>query len=177
MWRVTGSKAYTCWLYWKISIKTAETTERFQYLHQLRSQGFRVRTSEEKRKPWSGPVTWHGHVWQLLVKEWRHIFYWKIQVFETNKQPKHFSIDRYYLWKAKFGTNQLKSLKTPSMFSKIYGYFWRFSTTVTGKVAKCTTVSQHDFQSRRLQVAIHTRAFFNYFPVRGHFLKRDLYVR
>jgi hypothetical protein len=47
------------------------------------------------------------------------------------------------------------------MFSKIYGYFWRFSLTVTGKVAKCTTVSQHDFQSRRLQVAIHTKFAFS----------------
>ena len=28
---------------------------------------------------------------------------------------------------AKFGTNQPKSLKAPSMFSKIYRYFWKFS--------------------------------------------------
>ena len=55
----------------------------------------------------------------------------------------------YYLCIAKFGTNQLKSLKTPSMFSKIYRYFSRFSTTVTGK-AKGTTVSQHDFHARNL---------------------------
>jgi hypothetical protein len=48
------------------------------------------------------------------------------------------------------------------MFSKMYRYFWRFSTTVTGKT-KGTTVSQHDFQAayRRLQVVIHTKFAFS----------------
>ena len=39
------------------------------------------------------------------------------QVFETNKK---LSIDRYYLCVARFGTNQLKSLTTASMFCKIF---------------------------------------------------------
>jgi hypothetical protein len=116
------------------------------FRHQPRSQSFRVRTSGEKRKPSSGP----GHViWAYLTATRQGVAKysnWNIQVFEINKQPKHFSINRYYLCTAKFGTNQLKSLKTPSMFSKIYRYLWRFSIIVTGK-AKCTTVSQHNFQA------------------------------
>ena len=48
---------------------------------------------------------------------------------EINSQKTSRSI--LFMCRAKFGTNQLKSMK--SMFSKIYRYFWRFSTT--GKAA------------------------------------------
>jgi hypothetical protein len=49
----------------------------------------------------------------------------------------------------------VKSLKAPSMFSKMYRYFWRFSTTLTGKSTEGITISQDDFKaaSRRLRVA------------------------
>jgi hypothetical protein len=56
--------------------------------------------------------------------------------------------------RAKFGTNQLKSLKTPSMFSKIYRYFWRFSTTA-GKAASKLHLGVS------MQVVIHTKFAFS----------------
>jgi hypothetical protein len=34
---------------------------------QPRSQGFRMRTRGETRKPWSGPVTWLPEKWQYLT--------------------------------------------------------------------------------------------------------------
>jgi hypothetical protein len=124
---------------------------------------------DEKALVRAGHVTTkYGYIWQLLVKEWRDILTacidWNIQVFETNFKTAKRNASQsilIFMFIATFGTNQLKSLNTPSMFSNIYGiylYFWRFSTTVTGK-AKGTTVSQHDFQaaSRRLQVVIHTK--------------------
>jgi hypothetical protein len=69
-------------------------------------------------------LVWVGHViWAYLTATRQGVAKysnWNIQVFETNKHPKHFSIERYYLCIAKFGTNQLKSLKTAPVFSKIY---------------------------------------------------------
>ena len=41
---------------------------------------------------------------------------------QTNSQKTSQSI--LFMCRAKFGTNQLKSMKTPSMFSKIYRYFY-----------------------------------------------------
>jgi hypothetical protein len=69
---------------------------------QPRSQGFCVRTRGETKKPWSGPVTWLQYIdifdSYVLVKEWRDILSWTdMQVFETNKQPKDFSIDIIYV--------------------------------------------------------------------------------
>jgi hypothetical protein len=56
-----------------------------------------------------------------------------------------------FMCRAKFCTNQLKSMK--SMFSKIYRYFWRFSTT--GKVASKLHLGVS------MQVVIHTKFPFS----------------
>ena len=57
------------------------------------------------------------------------------EIYKSSKQinSQKTSQSILFMCRAKFGTNQLKSMKTPSMFSKIYRYFWRFSTT--GKAA------------------------------------------
>ena len=105
---------------------------------QPRSQGFSVRTREETRKPWSGPVT-------CLPNE----------IYKSSKQinSQKTSQSILFLCRAKFGTNQLKSMKTPSMFSKIYRYFWRFSTT--GKAASKLHLGVS------MQVVIHTKFPFS----------------
>ena len=74
-------------------------------------------------------------------------------------------LNRYYLCVAKFGTNQLKSLKTPSMtmFSKIYRYFWRFSTT--GKAASKLHLGVS------MQVVIHTKFAFSRLEQYGYCLQ------
>ena len=53
------------------------------------------------------------------------------EIYKSSKQinSQKTSQSILFMCRAKFGTNQLKSLKIPSMFSKIYRYFWRFSTT------------------------------------------------
>jgi hypothetical protein len=43
-------------------------------------------TRTEKRKPWSGSVTWYGHIWQLLVKEWRNILKLTSILYKFSKQ-------------------------------------------------------------------------------------------
>ena len=58
-----------------------------------------------------------------------------------------------FMCRAKFGTNQLKSMKTPFMFSKIYRYFRRFSTT--GKAASKLHLGVS------MQVVIHTKFAFS----------------
>ena len=58
-----------------------------------------------------------------------------------------------FMCRTKFGTNQLKSMKTPSMFSKIYRYFWRFSTT--GKAASKLHLGVS------MQMVIHTKFAFS----------------
>ena len=57
------------------------------------------------------------------------------EIYKSSKQinSQKTSQSILFMCRAKFGTNQLKSMKIPSMFSKIYRYFWRFSTT--GKAA------------------------------------------
>jgi hypothetical protein len=57
------------------------------------------------------------------------------EIYKSSKQisSQKTSQSILFMSRAKFGTNQLKSMKIPSMFSKIYRYFWRFSTT--GKAA------------------------------------------
>ena len=57
------------------------------------------------------------------------------EIYKSSKQinSQKTSQSILFMCRAKFGTDQLKSLKIPSMFSKIYRYFWRFSTT--GKAA------------------------------------------
>jgi hypothetical protein len=59
-----------------------------------------------------------------------------------------------FMCRAKFGTNQLKSMKIPSMFSKIYRYFWRY---IFNYRQSCIQAA-----SRRLmQVVIHTKFPFS----------------
>ena len=54
------------------------------------------------------------------------------EIYKSSKQinSQKTSQSILFMCTAKFGTNQLKSMKTTSMFSKIYRYFWRFSTTL-----------------------------------------------
>jgi hypothetical protein len=72
---------------------------------------------------------------------------------EINSQKTSQSI--FFMCRAKFGTNQLKSMKIPSMtmFSKIYRYFWRFSTA--GKAASKLHLGVS------MQVVIHTKFPFS----------------
>jgi hypothetical protein len=100
---------------------------------QPRSQGFSVRTRGETRKPWSGPVTCLPKmaIFDSYSSRSGEIFF--IEIYKSSKQinSQKTSQSILFMCRAKFGTNQLKSLK--SMFSKIYRYFLRFSTT--GKAA------------------------------------------
>ena len=72
------------------------------------------------------------------------------EIYKSSKQinSQKTSQSIIFMCRAKYGTNQLKSLKTPSMFSKIYRYFWRFSTTGKGASKLHLGVS--------IQVVIHT---------------------
>ena len=98
---------------------------------QPRSQGFSVRTRRDTRKPWSGPVTCYPKmaVFDSYSSRIGEIFF--NEIYKSSKQinSQKTSQSILFMCRAKFGTNQLKSLKIPSMFSKIYRYFWRFSTT------------------------------------------------
>ena len=78
------------------------------------------------------------------------------EIYKSSKQinSQKTSLHRYqFMCRAKFGTNQLKSMKTPSMFSKIYRYFWRFSTT--GKAASKLHLGVS------MQAVIHTKFAFS----------------
>jgi hypothetical protein len=77
---------------------------------------------------------------------------------EVNSQKTSQSI--LFMCRAKFGTNQLKSLKIPSIFSKIYRYFWRFSTT--GKAASKLHLGVS------MQVVIHTNRIVAIFKYSGY---------
>jgi hypothetical protein len=59
-----------------------------------------MRTRGETRKPWSGHVTTQNmDIFDSYSSRSGEIFLTEnyIQVFETNKQPKHFSIDIIYV--------------------------------------------------------------------------------
>ena len=79
----------------------------------------------EKALVWAGHVT--AQKWQYLtatrqgVARYSLMKYTSLRNKSVNSQKTSQSI--LFLCRAKFGTNQLKSLKTPSMFSKIYRYF------------------------------------------------------
>ena len=77
------------------------------------------------------------------------------EIYKSSKQinSQKTSQSILFMCRAKFGTNQLKSMKTPSMFSKIYRYFWRFSTT--GKAASQLHLGVS------IQVVIHTKFAFS----------------
>ena len=95
--------------------------------------------------------------WQYLtatrqgVARYSLMKYTSLRNKSVNSQKTSQSI--LFMCRAKFGTNQLKSLKTSSMFSKIYRYFWRFSTT--GKAASKLHLGVS------MQVVIHTKFAFS----------------
>ena len=122
---------------------------------QPRSQGFSVRTRRDTRKPWSGPVTCYPKmaVFDSYSSSCGEIFF--NEIYKSSKQinSQKTSQSILFMCRAKFGTNQLKSLKIPSMFSKIYRYFWRFSTT--GKAASKLHLGVS------MQVVVHTKFPFS----------------
>ena len=77
------------------------------------------------------------------------------EIYKSSKQinSQKTSQSILFMCRAKFGTNQLKYMKNPSMFSKIYRYFWRFSTT--GKAASKLHLGVS------MQVVIHTKFPFS----------------
>ena len=104
---------------------------------QPRSQGFSVRTRRDTRKTWSGPVTCLHKKWQYLTATRKGVARYSLMKY-TGKSSKQINSQKtsqsiLFMCRARFGTNQLKSMNIPSMFSEIYRYFWRFSTT--GKAA------------------------------------------
>jgi hypothetical protein len=117
---------------------------------QPRSQGFRMRTRRGTRKPWSGPVTWRQKmaVFDSYSSRSGEIFF--NEIYKSSKQinSQKTSQSILFMCRATFGMNQLKSLKTPSMFSKIYRYLWRFSTT--GKLS-CILIQHTKFAFSRLE--------------------------
>jgi hypothetical protein len=92
----------------------------------------------------------HGSIWQLLYSSRSGEIFFN-EICKSSKQINSAKrlLNRYYLCVAKFGTNQLKYLKISSKFSKIYRYFWRFSTT--GKTASKLHLGVS------MQVVIHTK--------------------
>jgi hypothetical protein len=86
------------------------------------------------------------------------------EIYKSSKQvnSQKTSQSILFMCRAKFGTNQLKSLKIPSMFSKIYRYFWRFSTT--GKAASKLHLGVS------MQVVIHTKFAFSRLEQYGYCL-------
>ena len=106
-------------------------------------------------------LVWAGHVSTQKMAVFDSYSSWSGEIFfnEIYKSSKQInsqktSQHRYqFMCRAKFGTNQLKSMKTPSMFSKIYRYFWRFSTT--GKAASKLHLGVS------MQVLIHTKFAFS----------------
>ena len=122
--------------------------------YQPRSQGFSLRTRRDTRKPWSGPVTCLPKKWQYLTATREGVARYSLMKYTSlrNKLLAKRLLNRYqFMCRAKFGTNQLKSMK--SMFSKIFRYFWRFSTT--GKAASKLHLGFS------MQVVVHTKFAFS----------------
>ena len=102
-------------------------------------------------------LVWAGHVlpqkWQYLTATRQGVARYSLinEIYKSSKQinSQKTSQSILFMCRAKFGMNQLKSLKIPSMFSKIYRYFWRFSTT--GKAASKLHLGVS------MQVVIHTK--------------------
>ena len=115
-----------------------------------------MRTRRDTRKP----LVWAGHVstqkmavFDSYSSRSGEIFF--NEIYKSSKQinSQKTSQSILFMCRAKFGTNQLKSMKIPSMFSKIYRYFWRFSTT--GKAASKLHLGVS------MQVVIHTKFIFS----------------
>jgi hypothetical protein len=104
-------------------------------------------------------LVWAGHVstqkmavFDSYSSRSGEIFFNKIYTSSKQINSQRTSQSILFMCRAKFGANQLKSMKIPSMFSKIYRYFWRFLTT--GKAASKLHLGVP------MQVVIHTK-----FPV------------
>ena len=113
-----------------------------------------MRTRGETRKPWSGHVsTQKMAVFDSYSSRSGEIFF--NEIYKSSKQinSEKTSQSILFMCRVKFGTNQLKSMKTPSMFSKPYRYFWRFS--ITGKAASKLHLGVS------MQVVIHTKCAFS----------------
>jgi hypothetical protein len=98
-------------------------------------------------------LVWAGHVTTQKLAVFDSYSSRSGEIFfnETYKSSKQINSQKtsqsiLFMCRTKIGMNQLKSLKTPSIFSKIYRYFWRFSTT--GKLS-CTIQAT----SRRLHAS------------------------
>ena len=87
------------------------------------------------------------------------------EIYKSSKQinSQKTSQSILFMCRAKFGTNQLKSMKIPSMFSKIYRYFWRFSTT--GKAASKLHLGVS------MQLVIHTKFPFSRLEQYGYCIR------
>ena len=106
----------------------------------------------EKALVWAGHVTTQNlAVFDSYSSRSGEIFF--NEIYKSSKQinSQKTSQSILFMCRAKFGTNQLKSLK--SLFSKIYRYIWRFSTT--GKAASKLHLGVS------MQVVIHTKFAFS----------------
>jgi hypothetical protein len=116
---------------------------------------------DEKALVWAGHVTTQKMaVFDSYSSRSGEIFF--DEIYKSSKQinSQKTSQSILFVCRATFGTNQLKYLKTPSMFSKIYRYFWRFSTT--GKAASKLHLGIS------MQVVIHTKFAFSRLEQYGH---------
>ena len=105
-------------------------------------------------------LVWAGHVstqkmavFDSYSSRSGEIFFSEIYKCSKQINSQKTSQSILFMYRAKFGTNQLKSMKISSMFSKIYRYFWRFSTT--GKAASKLHLGVS------MQVVIHTKFPFS----------------
>jgi hypothetical protein len=100
-------------------------------LHKLNSTSFPGLSYEDEARH-EKDLVWAGHVTTQKLAVFDSYSSRGGEIFSKQINSQKTSQSILFMCRAKFGTNQLKSLKTP-MFSKIYRYFWRFSTT--GKAA------------------------------------------
>ena len=137
--------------------RVARATQRWLWVRDCRAFGNAVSAV----RPWDRGWVWAGHVstqkmavFDSYSSRSGEIFF--NEIYKSSKQinSQKTSQSILFLCRAKFGTNQLKSMKTPSMFSKIYRYFWRFSTT-----GKAASAKLH--LSVSMQVVIHTKFAFS----------------
>ena len=116
---------------------------------------------DEEALVWAGHVsTQKMAVFDSYSSRSGEILFNEIYKFSKQINSQKTSQSILFMCRAKFGTNQLKSMKTPSMFSKIYRYFWRFSTT--GKAASKLHLGVS------MQVVIHTKFSFSRFEQYGY---------
>jgi hypothetical protein len=114
-------------------------TMRPRYLMNFRSTSFPGLQCEHEGRN-EETLVWAGHVSTQKIAVFNsyssrsgEIFFNEIYKSSKQTHSQKTSQSIWFMCRTKFGTNQLKYMKTSSMFSKIYRYFWRFSTT--GKAA------------------------------------------